>query len=342
MRFRHRVARRAPLHDLGRKARELRCPMLAVGCGPDHVHVVVRLASSVALGDLVQRLKGASAYELNGDVSRRHPFAWQNGCWPESSVPPTSGPSLPTFSVNANTTTLPTPPSAGLPSAMRHSAGAWTDSRTAMTTKLGRSRHHWVAAQRSAPPSAADLSRGAAWTVPRDAIVRQPPGRTSRDAVRAPQGGGLRCAITIRLLPRTFRPGAPIPPGRLAVLRQPLFSRVPWFRIHGSFSPPRAARSQLVHPRRQQAEVLAAGAPEQSCVVSSTSAVAHTLRHWVVVELRPRWPPLLCREAEGLHERGRSGRSCRCVPFGRSSQPPRWTALRVMSGFRWRRRRART
>ncbi|MCA9579424.1 MAG: IS200/IS605 family transposase [Myxococcales bacterium] len=77
---------------LGRKARELRCPMLAVGCGPDHVHVVVRLASSVALGDLVQRLKGASAYELNGDVSRRHPFAWQNGYWAESLGPADLGP----------------------------------------------------------------------------------------------------------------------------------------------------------------------------------------------------------------------------------------------------------
>jgi REP element-mobilizing transposase RayT len=71
---------------LGGKAHELHCPMLAGGCASDHVHVVVRLASGVSLGELVRRMKGASAYELNHDRTTR-PFAWQDGYWDESLGP---------------------------------------------------------------------------------------------------------------------------------------------------------------------------------------------------------------------------------------------------------------
>lgn len=72
---------------MGSKARELRCAMLAAGCAPDHVHAVVRLASSVSLGELVRRLKGASAHELNHDGTMSRPFAWQDGYWAESLGP---------------------------------------------------------------------------------------------------------------------------------------------------------------------------------------------------------------------------------------------------------------
>lgn len=83
------------LHAIvGRKARELRCPMLAVGCAPDHVHVVVRLASSVSLGELVRHLKGASAHELNQEGGSTRPFAWQDGYWAESLGPADLGPTV--------------------------------------------------------------------------------------------------------------------------------------------------------------------------------------------------------------------------------------------------------
>jgi len=72
---------------LGSKANELRCTMLAAGCAPDHAHVVVRLASSVALGDLVMRMKGASAFELNHDGGSPRRLAWQDGYWAESLGP---------------------------------------------------------------------------------------------------------------------------------------------------------------------------------------------------------------------------------------------------------------
>jgi REP element-mobilizing transposase RayT len=71
---------------LGRRARDLGCAVLAAGCAADHVHVVVRLASAVSLAKLVQRLKGASAYELNPEGGTRR-FAWQDGYWAESLGP---------------------------------------------------------------------------------------------------------------------------------------------------------------------------------------------------------------------------------------------------------------
>ena len=75
------------LSIVGRQARELRCQLLAAGCASDHVHVVVRLGSSVSLGELLRRMKGASAYELNHEVQLPQRFAWQAGYWAESLSP---------------------------------------------------------------------------------------------------------------------------------------------------------------------------------------------------------------------------------------------------------------
>ncbi len=80
------------LSILGTKAHELRSTMLAAGCASDHVHVVVRLASSVSLGELVMRMKGASTHELNLDDSPPRRFAWQDGYWAESLGPADLGP----------------------------------------------------------------------------------------------------------------------------------------------------------------------------------------------------------------------------------------------------------
>lgn len=68
---------------LSRKAAELRCILLAVGNTADHVHVLVRLAATVSLAALVQRLKGASSYAYN--FTER--FRWQEGYWAESVAP---------------------------------------------------------------------------------------------------------------------------------------------------------------------------------------------------------------------------------------------------------------
>ena len=72
---------------LSEKAFTLRSLILAAGCASDHIHIVVRLASSTSLGELVRHLKGASAYELNHDGSFGCHFAWQEGYWAESVSP---------------------------------------------------------------------------------------------------------------------------------------------------------------------------------------------------------------------------------------------------------------
>jgi hypothetical protein len=98
---------------VGRKARELRCVMLAAGCASDHMHVVIRLASSVSLGELVRHLKGASAHELNHHSSSTHRFAWQDGYWAESLGPADLDRSRATLAASVTTTTLHIPPNAG-------------------------------------------------------------------------------------------------------------------------------------------------------------------------------------------------------------------------------------
>jgi len=72
---------------LGAKAKGIGCAVVAVGIASDHVHLVVRQAGSVALGDLVGRMKGGSAYDVNHRNLLPHRIAWQDGYWAESLCP---------------------------------------------------------------------------------------------------------------------------------------------------------------------------------------------------------------------------------------------------------------
>jgi len=72
---------------LGNKAHGVACMLLAAGCGFDHVHVVLRLAPTIALADVVQRLKGATAYDVNQRRLLQERLAWQDGYWAESLGP---------------------------------------------------------------------------------------------------------------------------------------------------------------------------------------------------------------------------------------------------------------
>jgi len=58
--------------------------MLVAGIAPDHVHVLIRLANVVSIAELMKALKGASAHELNLDVSARPRIERQQGYWAES------------------------------------------------------------------------------------------------------------------------------------------------------------------------------------------------------------------------------------------------------------------
>jgi len=57
----------------------LYCLPLAIGGTEDHVHVLVRLGTSVSVGDLVKRLKGSSSHLMNHDGGERGRFRWQIG-----------------------------------------------------------------------------------------------------------------------------------------------------------------------------------------------------------------------------------------------------------------------
>jgi REP element-mobilizing transposase RayT len=60
---------------------------LAVGNGIDHVHVVARHPPTVAVSDVVQRLKGASARAMRAAVPHAAGHLWQAGYWAESLGP---------------------------------------------------------------------------------------------------------------------------------------------------------------------------------------------------------------------------------------------------------------
>lgn len=68
---------------LAQKCRELGCDLLSVGNSRDHVHVVLRQAPSIALADVVGRLKGSSSHAWNV-LSPTRPVRWQTGYWARS------------------------------------------------------------------------------------------------------------------------------------------------------------------------------------------------------------------------------------------------------------------
>jgi putative transposase len=63
--------------EIVRKATERRCSLLAVNGVTDHVHVLLHLATSTSIGDLVHDLKGASAWAANQGEAKG--FSWQGG-----------------------------------------------------------------------------------------------------------------------------------------------------------------------------------------------------------------------------------------------------------------------
>jgi putative transposase len=72
---------------VGSRAQRLGCQLLAAGCGPDHLHAVLRLAATVPLSQLVHRIKGGSAYDVNHHLRSPRPLFWQAGYWAESLGP---------------------------------------------------------------------------------------------------------------------------------------------------------------------------------------------------------------------------------------------------------------
>jgi putative transposase len=64
-----------------------RARSLAVGNAADHVHTLVRHPPTLAVAELAQRLKGASARALLPALQRRGDHLWQAGYWAETVAP---------------------------------------------------------------------------------------------------------------------------------------------------------------------------------------------------------------------------------------------------------------
>lgn len=61
------------------KCQEFGCCALATGGMPDHLHVLVRLATTVTIAQLIGALKGKSSYLITREVLPGLFFRWQGG-----------------------------------------------------------------------------------------------------------------------------------------------------------------------------------------------------------------------------------------------------------------------
>ncbi|HST88362.1 MAG TPA: IS200/IS605 family transposase [Ktedonobacterales bacterium] len=73
---------------IGAKCRELGVEMIAIGGVTDHVHLLVRIPSTLTIADLVKHVKGASAHLLSAQAEERHQFFKWQGAYGAFSVSP--------------------------------------------------------------------------------------------------------------------------------------------------------------------------------------------------------------------------------------------------------------
>ncbi len=61
------------------KCLELKCEGLAIGGMPDHVHLLVRFHTTIAIADLLKEIKGSSSHLVTHKVTPDQLFKWQGG-----------------------------------------------------------------------------------------------------------------------------------------------------------------------------------------------------------------------------------------------------------------------
>ena len=67
-----------PLHRvIASEAQKMGCSPLALNSVPDHLHILVRMPSTLALAELVKHLKGVSSHFVNHTLKPGRPFKWQ-------------------------------------------------------------------------------------------------------------------------------------------------------------------------------------------------------------------------------------------------------------------------
>jgi len=66
-------------HVIDRKCSEINCSLEAIGSTSDHIHILVRIPSSISVGHLVHRIKGASSHYISRIINPAGFFKWQGG-----------------------------------------------------------------------------------------------------------------------------------------------------------------------------------------------------------------------------------------------------------------------
>ena len=64
---------------IGHEAVERNCKVIAFGGMPDHVHLLVRIPSTISVADLVGQIKGATSHFVNHQFQPKDHFRWQHG-----------------------------------------------------------------------------------------------------------------------------------------------------------------------------------------------------------------------------------------------------------------------
>ena len=60
------------------KAKKFRCYIFGVNGVEDHVHAAISILPSLAVSDIIGKLKGSSSYFLNRELRITEDFSWQD------------------------------------------------------------------------------------------------------------------------------------------------------------------------------------------------------------------------------------------------------------------------
>lgn len=59
------------------KCRQLKCEPIAIGGTPDHVHLLLRLHTTVTVANLLKEIKGSSSHLITHEITPGEFFKWQ-------------------------------------------------------------------------------------------------------------------------------------------------------------------------------------------------------------------------------------------------------------------------
>jgi putative transposase len=73
----HAVDRARSVRRIVAKCKELKCKVIAIGGDVDHVHLLVRMPTTLAIAVLLQQVKGASSHLVTHEIAPNTFFKWR-------------------------------------------------------------------------------------------------------------------------------------------------------------------------------------------------------------------------------------------------------------------------